>query len=722
VLGLCWLLLVVVVVYVTVRGALTGLSIDWTALAIRLLLFGCIGWLVEPLTGAPGVGKTRLAIEAASEMHSIFADGVTFVALAPLSDPDLVLPAIAHALDVGTSGRQPLAERLGRYLRPRQVLLVLDNFEHVLAAAPQMTSLLAAAPQLKLLVTSRVALELSGEHRFTVLPLAVPPAADNLRPKAAAEVQERYAAVELFVQRARAAAPTFALTEANLQAVGTICRCLDGLPLAIELAAARAALFTPQELLEHLDDRFAFLISRARDLPERHLTLAHAVDWSYNLLTPAEQLLFRRLSVFVGGCTLAAAQAVCNGDGAVGNDLVDAIATLETSSLLQRIEGVDGRSRFGMLETVRAYALDQLAASGEAETMRRRHAAYYLALAEAAEQVLDQSAEWAWLRRLVSVRDNLRVALRWALDTGDAALALRLNAALFKFWTTCSTLTEARGWIDAALALPRPSPAAELAAVEAKIHNVAGYVAVEMADYALAYASFERGLALYQALGDARGIAWSIRGCALVHTHRDEFAEAEQRYDESLRLCRSSGDGWGQAWSLYALAFLKLAEGELIRARPALEEALLALRQQDIAFGVFRALLALGYTLFEQGDVGGAEVRLREGLALSGETPLLTFITIGLDGLAMVAVAKRLPLRAARRWGAVEALREATDERRWHVFQRGYDRALAAARMQISETDWAAAWAAGRTLTVAQAVAEALEDAGMTPSSSEPWS
>jgi tetratricopeptide (TPR) repeat protein len=463
----------------------------------------------------------------------------------------------------------------------------------------------------------------------------------------------------------------------------------------------------------------AFLTSRARDLPSRHTTLAHAIDWSYNLLSPANQQLFRRLSVFVGGCTLEASQAVCNGDGAVGTDTVDGIATLEASSLLQRIEGADMRSRFGMFETVREYALGQLAASGEAEAMRRQHAAYYLALAEAAEQVLDRSAEWACLRRLVAVRENLRTGLRWTLDAGDASMALRLNAALFKFWTTCSTLAKARGWIDAALALPRPGNDRALDAVEAKVRNVAGYVAVEMGEYALASASFERVLALCQALGDARGIAWSIRGCALVHTHRGEFAEAERRYNQSLQLCRSSADAWGLAWSLYALAFLKLAEGVLVAARPALEEALLALRQQDMAFGAFRALLALGYTLFEQGDIRGAEARLCEALALSRETPLLTFITIGVDGLAMVAAAKGLPLRAARLWGAAEALREATDERRWQVFQRAYDRTLAHASTQVSAAEWAAAWAAGRTLTGMQAVAGALEDTSTTASAGE---
>lgn len=672
------------------------------------------------LTGAPGVGKTRLAIEVASNLHDVLADGVFFVDLAPLSDPDLVLVAVAQALHVGLSGKQPLGERLRRYLRTRQVLLVLDNFEHVLPAAPQLTQLLTATPHLKLLVTSRVALEISGEHRFIVLPLAVPLADENRRlGLAATAAQARYAAIDLFVQRARAVAPSFALTDADVPAVSAICRWLDGLPLAIELAAARAALFTPHEILAHLNDRFAFLTSHARDQPERHLTLAYAIDWSYNLLAPTEQLLFRRLAVFVGGCTIEAAQAVCNADSAVGNDVVDGVVALVDSSLLQRQVGYDGRSRFGMLETVREYALSRLAASGEEGTMRRQHATYYLALAEAAEQEWDRPGEWAWLRRLVSVRDNLRTALRWALDTRDAALALRLNAALFSFWTLCSALTEARGWIDAALALPHPADTPEFVALEAKVLIVAGFVAAGCGEHAPAYTLFERGLALYRALGDNRGIAWALRSCAFIHMMHEEFAEAGRRYNESLRICQASGDARGLAWSRYALAFLLLARGDLAEARRALEAALVQLRQQDMPFGVFRALLALGYILFEQSDVVGAEARLSEGLALSREWPLLTLITIGLDGLAMVAVAQGRPLRAASLWGTTEALREATGEQRWPIFQHSYDRMLAAGRMQVHEADWAAAWAAGRALTAVQVVAEALEKAETAVSSAD---
>ena len=668
------------------------------------------------LTGAPGVGKTRLALEAATALRRAFADGVFFVALAPLSDPGLVLATVAHALHVGTAGRQPLGERLGRYLRSRQILLVLDNFEHLLAAAPPLTGLLRAAPHLKLLVTSRATLELSGEHRLIVLPLAVPPAAGTLpRPLNVAAAQERYPAVDLFLARARAVNPDLALTAATLRAAGEICRRLDGLPLAIELVAARVALFTPQELLARLDGRFALLTSGARDLPARHMTLGRAIDWSYSLLSPAEQQVFRCLSVFAGGCTLEAAQAVCAGDGVGESDVERGITALVGGSLLQRQDGADGHSRFGLLETVAEYAGSRLAAGGEAATIRRRHAAYYLGLAEAAEQAWDQPAEWAWLHRLVAERDNLRAALRWALDAPDAAVALRLNAALFSFWTTCSALPEARRWIEAALAVPHPGPSPAFDAVQAKVLNVAGYVTAASGDPAQASAYFERGLALYRSLGDRRGTAWAIRGCAFAHMLRDEYPAAEQLGQESLRLCAGSSDTWGLAWSLYALAFLKLAQGDLAGARPALEEALVLLRRQDMPFGVFRALLALGDTQFEQGDVARAEARYREALELSRETPLLTMITIGLEGMGMVAATRGQPVRAARLWGAAEALREVTNERRWQVFQRPFDGVLAAARGRLEETIWLAAWAAGRILPAGQAVAEALEDADTFP-------
>lgn len=672
------------------------------------------------LTGAPGVGKTRLALEAAIRLEGAFLDGVFFVSLAPLNDPDLVLVTIAHTLQLGIAGKQPLAERLGRHLRTRRVLLVLDNFEHVLPVASQLTLLLEAAPHLKLLVTSRIALELSGEHRLTVLPLGVPPDVKNSQLSTTAlPTPQRYGAVDLFIQRAQTVKPDLPLTEANLRTVSQICRRLDGLPLAIEFVAARCAFFTPQELLAQLDDRFALLTSRGRDLPVRHLTLWQALDWSYSLLSPADQRLFRRIGVFVGAFTLEAAQEVGNKDSAVGKNIAAGVTALVASSLLERQPDYEESSRFRLLQTVREYALQQLTGSGEAETLRDRHAAYYLGLAQGAEQAWDGPAEWGWLRRLVTVRDDLRAALSYALDTQNVLLALKLNAALFSFWTTCSALDEARSWLEAALALPHSGESPALLTVEAKVLNVAGYVTSETSDYTQAYHYFERGLALYRKLGDSRGIAWSSRGCAFVQMQRAEYEAAANLLSESLKLCELNRDSWGLAWSLYALAFLKLAQGDLPGAQTSLEEALVYLRQQNMTFGIFRTLLALGYTLFEQGDVKGAEKLFREALLLNRKTPLLAVTTAGLEGLAAVAVEQGHLLEAARMWGAAETMREVTGQRRLPVFQRSYDHVLMAARSQVEATDWARAWTQGRALTAAQALAEALGEDDMAAPSSD---
>lgn len=658
------------------------------------------------LTGAPGVGKSRLALEAALGVQSAFADGTFLVALGPLHDPKLVLTTIAQALQIGAADNHGLIERIGRFLRKRQILIVLDTFEHVLAAAPQLSQLLAAAPQLKLLITSRVALELSSEQRFMVLPLLAPPADYQKSALTAVEAQARYPAVEMFVRRAQALAPNFSLSNATASIVGEICRRLDGLPLAIELTAARASLFTPAELLTQLDDRFALLTSRSRDLPERHLSLRYAIGWSYSLLSPSEQQLFRRLSVFVGGCTIEAIQAVCTDGRDHGPPIVDQIAALVASSLLQRYEGSDGRSRFGMLETVRAYAQDQLLASAESEALRDRHAAYYLALAEAAERAWDRAEEWAILQRLVATRDNLRAALQRLIDTGDATAALRLNSSLLTFWTTCSALSEARSWIEAALALPRPASTPALDRALAKVLNVAGYVAAGLGDYGQALDLFERGQTQYQALGDDRGSAWSIRGRAFVYGLRNEGGAAEQLLNQSLHLCQACGDSWGVAWSLYALANARLIQHDLAQAQAALQQALTHLRQQDMTFGVVRTLFVLGHAHYSQGALTMAESCYREGLALLHQAPLLTLLATGLEGLAVTLAAQGHPMRAARLFGAAEALNEATGARRGQLYQPAYDQTLAEAPRG---TAWATAWGAGRALTPAQALAEALE-------------
>jgi predicted ATPase/transcriptional regulator with XRE-family HTH domain len=680
--------------------------------AVRELLLSTEVRLLT-LTGAPGIGKTRLALEVAADVANSqddrrFSDGVFFISLGPIRDSGLVISTIAQTLEVSAVTGWPVLEGLQAYLRDRHILLVLDNFEQVLKAAPQLAALLAVASRLTLLVTSRVALHLSGEHRFAVPPLALP---DIQRLTAATELTSalvQYAAVELFVERAWSAAPSFALTDANALAVATICGHLDGLPLAIELAAARVVLFTPQELLARLDQRFALLTGGGVDLPTRQQTLRRAIDWSYELLDEGEQKLFRRLGVFVGGCTLEAARAVCNTTDDLRFDMLEGVTALLDNSLLQHEEGTDGRSRYTMLETIWEYALEQLAATGEYEAVRRYHAAYYRVLAEAAEQAWDQPHEVEWLQRLVAVRHNLRAALQWALDTEEAEFAWRLNGALFSFWIYCSSLREADDWLERALALQGEQHTPAATAAKAKLLTTAGYPAALQGDYARAQARFEEGLTLYAQIGDRRGIGWSLRGCGFVAMLRGDLVQAETYDEQSLTLCREAQDMWGVAWSLYGLAYLVLAQGDMARAHRLLEEALTCLRDQGIMFGVFRALLALGFIMLNQGRVVRAAELYREGLTLGRQLRFQQFIPDALEGLAGVAVAHGQSERAARLYGTAGTLREALGTPRWRVYQTTYERTLVAARAQLGDEAWAAAWAMGRAMSLEQAVTEAL--------------
>jgi predicted ATPase/DNA-binding XRE family transcriptional regulator len=680
------------------------------------------------LSGAPGVGKTRLALEAARQLQSAFPDGVFFVALATLDNPELVLATVAHTLQLGTPGKQSLVERLSTHLRPRQILLVLDNFEHLLAAAPHLATLLVAAPRLKLLVTSRIALELAGEHRLTVLPLGVPPEVENSRVSPTSlSTSANYSAVELFIERARTVNPKLVLNEVNLRKITQLCRRLDGLPLAIEFVAARCAFFTPQELLDQLDDRVTLLTRRGRDVPTRHLTLTQALDWSYSLLSEADQQLFCRLGVFVGSFTLRAAEEICNSDGAIGKNIVSGITTLVTSSLVERQEDYEESSRFKLLQTVREYALKHLEESREAKIIRARHAAYFLGLAQNTERAWDGPHEWNWLQKLVAVRDDLRAVLRYGFETRNITLALSLNAALFSFWLTCSTLKEAREAVEATLALAQAEDQPELTQVKAKVLNLGGYIATGSADYLKAYHYFEQALALYRQLEDRqledkRGVAWSIRGCALVKVLQAKYSPASELLEESLKLCQANGDEWGLAWTLYALAFLRLAEGNLSQAQVLLEEALIPMRRQNISIGVIRTLLALGYTRFEEGEREAAEDLFREALGLIRESPILTFITTGLDGMAMIAAARGKLIRAARLWGAVEVLREMTGEQPFEVYHRIYEQLLTQACAELGKAEWGKAWGEGRGLTIAEALAEGLEgNNSLDRSSSSSW-
>src|SRR5215204_5645368 len=421
------------------------------------------GVRILTLTGPGGAGKTRVGLQAAAELLMEFEDGIFFVALAAIADPALVASTIARTLGLTESSTQPPEQLLKGYLHDRQTLLVLDNFEQVLESAPLLDELLSAAPNLKILATSRTPLRLYGEHEFPVPPLSLPDPG-SLPP---VEHLTRYGAVRLFVERARAVKPDFSLTEENAPAVVEICARLDGLPLAIELAAARTKLLPPRAMLDRLGDRLKLLTGGARNLPQRQRTLRSAIEWSYELLDAGEMTLFSRLAVFSGGCTLEAMEAICDAESELPMDILEGTSSLMDKSLLRQEEGAEGEPRFVMLETIHEYGRERLNKSGEAEEIRRLHAEYFLALAELGESKLRGPEEAKWLECLEIEHDNMRDALSRALDAEEAELALRLAGALWRFWWMRGYYDEGRRWLEAALAKDGRASAARAKALEA---------------------------------------------------------------------------------------------------------------------------------------------------------------------------------------------------------------------------------------------------------------
>lgn len=599
------------------------------------------------LTGPGGVGKTRLALQVGSVLLEEFRDGVFMVSLASLTDPTLVLSVLARTLGVKEQGGMSLADTLRDRLRDRHLLLLLDNFEHVLDAAPAVAELLASCRRLHILTTSRVPLHLVREHEYPVPPLSLPDLA-RLPPL---QALCRCEAVALFLDRARAVKPDFDITGDTAPAVAGICTRLDGLPLAIELAAARIKLFPPQALLQRLDSRLQLLIGGARDLPARQQTLRGEIDWSYSLLSGAEQILFARLSVFAGGYTLEAAEAVCNPDGAL--DVLQGLASLVDQSLLRRLG--ENEPRFSMLETIREYASERLLAQGEAEPLRRHHADFFLALAERAEQEIDGASQARWLEQLEVEHDNLRAAMRWALDRGNSEIALRLATALDTFWLVRTHWSEGRRWLEEALDAGAPvAPhlrarglrvAAGLAVQQTRYRAARhwakesltladqlgdrderaaalltlGQVAGLQGDYSREQALYEESLPLYRELGNRERTCEALFRCGATAWQRGDHARAEACLQESLALARELGDIHRQGNCLTNLGEVALAQGDLEPARAMFENALALQRQIKDRNCSALSLSGLGAVALEQGDTGGARERLEESLALFEE-------------------------------------------------------------------------------------------------------
>jgi len=561
------------------------------------------------LTGPGGVGKSRLALAVADALRDAYPAGVAFVDVAPIRDPTLVPATIARALGLNAatgSTIQPLAERL----REERLLLVLDNVEQVVDAAPLLADLVAACPHLALLVTSRTALRVRAEQRFAAPPLTLPTTGQSLE-----DVMSSMA-VRLFVARARAVRPEFRLDADNAWAVAEICRRVDGLPLAIELAAARIGLLPPPALLQRLTHRLTALAVGARDLPDRQRTLRAAIDWSYDLLPEMERTLFRRLAVFVGGCAHDAVAEICT--CGLPLDPLDGVAALVEQSLLRQEDNA-GEPRVGMLETIREYAWERLVGEGEEDATRRAHALYYLALAEAAEPALHDPAAGAWLARLEREHDNLRAALDWAWERDELTLALRLTGALWWFWHIRGHLGEGRGWLERLLAADAAGPGSAPAAVRAKALVGAGWLALYQYDYARAAELFAEGTAMEP----DRGVAFSAPDRAITDALRARaegaYARARALLEECVDRLHAVGDRGSLAHGGLGLALARLGmvaceQGDDARATTVWEECLSLHRALGDREGVAVALLGLADVARDRGDP--AQVRALCGAAL----------------------------------------------------------------------------------------------------------
>lgn len=566
------------------------------------------------LTGPSGIGKTRLGLQAATELLDDFASGVFFVPLAPLSAPGLVLPTMAQILGIRDKAGQELHESLRDHLREKQMLLLLDNFEHVVLGAPVLAALLAACPRLKILVTSRVVLHLSGEHEFPVPPLALPDATHL--PSSAA--LSDYASVALFIQRACAVKPDFRLDNTNAPALAEICVRLDGLPLAIELAAARSKIFPPQAILARLGYPFELLRGGVRDAPTRHQTLRQAIAWSYNLLEASEQALFRRLAVWVGGCTFEAAAAVWQAaeHSSVGItpplEVCEGVMSLVDKSLLQQ-EAIHGEPRFRMLETIRAYGLECLTTSDEALATWSAYAAYCLQLVEMAEPELEGPQQVAWLDRLETEHNNLRDALRWAEEHDARDLGLRLAGALCPFWLVRGYLREGQERLVRLLGRADTSTGTT---ARAKACTGAGHLAHNLGNYATAYTWFAESLAIWRELGAQAGIATALNNLGWMAWRQGDYTAAQALSEEGLTIWRELGEQAGIATALNNLGWTAHHQGRYAMARTFHQESLRLRRALGHTGGIAFALTNLAWAMHQQGDDGPATALLEEALSL----------------------------------------------------------------------------------------------------------
>jgi predicted ATPase/DNA-binding CsgD family transcriptional regulator len=681
-----------------------------------------------------------LALAVASRVAGGFGAGAWWVGLAALSDPALVPHAVAHALNIPEEPERPLTVTLEEHLRPKEALLVLDNCEHLVeSCAALVDSLLRACPMVRVLATSREALGVDGETSYPVPPLSVPDPED---PQLGEDLA-RYEAIRLFVERARSVSPSFEMTEENAGAVVRVCRRLDGMPLAIELAAARVRLLSAEQIAARLDDYFGLLSAGSRTALPRQRTLRAAMDWSHELLGPKEKILFRRLSVFAGGFTLEAAEAVATSDGIEREDLLNVLGRLVDKSLVvaETVEASHATSlRYRLLEPVRQYAREKLEESGEEEVVRRRHVVWFLELAQEAEQGLSGAHQGTWLERLDAEHGNIRAALGWSLDGGDAVLGLRLAGVLGGFWYKRGHLSEGRRWLERGLAGSSASPAGE----RARALDQAGWMALYQGDLGAAVALLEESLDLFKGLKDEPGIAASLAKLGHAVLHQDDKGYLAALCEEAESLRREFVDLRAIGELLVFLGMVTLYEGDLGQAVALLEESLDVFRELgarprvterqhgegsgdepveapelstaiDLVAGQAQEYLWLA--ALEGGDRERAKALLEDEIRLSWELGNKPKISYCLLGLAAVAALRKQPARAARLWGAAEALREDIGLALvlWDHAPTDYHALLMSVRSQLDEATWEAALTDGRAMTTERAVNYALGEMEAEP-------
>jgi non-specific serine/threonine protein kinase len=695
------------------------------------------------LTGAAGCGKTRLALRVAPELHRHYADGVHWVELARLADGPLLPQAVAKVLHVREQHGRSTVEGLFDALQDKQLLLVLDNCEHVLNACVELVERLLVATEVRILATSREPLGVSGELRYPLPPMALPPMV-ALPPDEMAQ----FDAIQLFVERARAILPNFALTPENAAAVASICHHLDGLPLAIELASAHVNVLTVEQIAARLDDRFSLLAAASHVTQSHHRTLRTAIDWSYDFLSTAEQVMLRRLSVFAGGCTLATAETICAGDGVEREQVLKLLSALVHKSLVVAHTLQPGEARYSLLETIRQYAQEKLLASGEQSAVHDHHLHCFLQLAEETVPKLRGHYQQLWLDWLEGEYDNIRAAMAWSLESGHSEAGLRITNAIYQFWTVRDYVQEGLGWVERLLAQAderisvvvranalayastlagfRGNTAAQIrygqqAGVLAEAAGEAGKLALAWAlagqmwaawaagDYQSVFTLGKRGIQLYREVGDRYNLGVSLSTTSFMAMSVGNYDEARAMLDEGLPLLRELGDPYRIAMALNFSGDLARCERKYAQAQTAYEESISLLRDIGAVRDLASALHNLGHTCLHQGNLERTHALFSESMAIQLAQRNTPGVAECLIGFAALAVVCNLPAASARLLAAAVAIGGERVATAWAATRMEYEHYLALVRASLSETEMEAEQATGRTFSLEQAVEHAQQ-------------